>query len=162
MPPVTTSLPLLNSSRVQLGFARRIVMAANFFRSYEDPGVTSLIPRRSMGIRLLSICAVDTMLWIMGVGVSSPSSPPPRLGAAQIGFGVRARGVARCQRGVEPLAHVRCLIIIKKRARSAGMEPFFLVVLQQRRLLAQDRRGVAAHLRDVRDLAGQGGLGQGL
>ena len=77
LPPVTTSLPLLNSSRVQLGFARRIVIAANFFRSYEDPGTTSLIPRRSMGIRLLSICAVDTMLWIMGVGVSSPSSPPP-------------------------------------------------------------------------------------
>ncbi len=74
LPPVTTSLPLLNSSRVQLGFARRIVIAANFFRSYEDPGTTSLIPRRSMGIRLLSICAVDTMLWIMGVGVSPSSS----------------------------------------------------------------------------------------
>jgi hypothetical protein len=49
-------------------------MAANLRRSYEDPGKTSLIACRSIGIFVLSICAVDTMLWITGAGVHSKSS----------------------------------------------------------------------------------------
>ena len=87
MPPVTTSLPLLNSRSVQLGLASRIVMAANLRRSYDDPGKTSLIACRSMGILVLSICAVDTMLWITGAGISGSSGP----GAAAMEH--RCRGV---------------------------------------------------------------------
>jgi hypothetical protein len=88
---VTTSLPLLNRSSVQLGFASRIVIAANLRRSYDDPGSTSLIACRSIGIRELSICAVDTMLWITGIGVPSSSGVPSRSDSPGAGGG---RGAA--------------------------------------------------------------------